>query len=50
MTAYPAIASHREISPKRRHQLGIHDNLIRLSIGIEAAEDIVADLEQALVE
>ncbi|HLH44225.1 MAG TPA: PLP-dependent aspartate aminotransferase family protein [Bryobacteraceae bacterium] len=47
MTLYPAIASHRELSPKRRQQLGINDNLIRLSIGIEAAEDIVADLEQA---
>jgi cystathionine beta-lyase/cystathionine gamma-synthase len=48
MALYPAIASHRDLSPKRRQQLGIRDNLIRLSIGIEAAEDIVADLEQAL--
>ena len=47
MALYPAIASHRELSPKRRHQLGIHDNLVRLSIGIEAADDIVSDLEQA---
>ncbi len=47
MTLYPAIASHRELSPKHRHRLGIHDNLIRLSVGIEAAEDILADLEQA---
>jgi cystathionine beta-lyase/cystathionine gamma-synthase len=48
MALYPAIASHRELSPKHRNSLGIHDNLIRLSIGIEAVEDIVADLEQAL--
>ncbi|HEY7335110.1 MAG TPA: PLP-dependent aspartate aminotransferase family protein [Bryobacteraceae bacterium] len=47
MASYPAISSHRELPPKRRHKLGINDNLIRLSIGIEAAEDIVADLEQA---
>ena len=47
MALYPAIASHRELSPKHRKRLGIHDNLIRLSIGIEAAEDIIADLEQA---
>jgi len=28
--------------------MGIRDNLVRLSVGIEAAEDIIADLEQAL--
>jgi cystathionine beta-lyase/cystathionine gamma-synthase len=45
--SYSAISSHRELSVKHRHRLGIHDNLIRLSIGIEAAEDIIADIEQA---
>ena len=45
--AYPAMSSHRELSTKHRHRLGIHDNLIRFSIGIEAVEDIVADIEQA---
>jgi cystathionine gamma-synthase/methionine-gamma-lyase len=48
MALYPAIASHRELSPKHRQRLGINDNLVRLSIGIEAVEDIVEDLEQAL--
>lgn len=48
LTAYPAMSSHRELTAKHRHRLGIRDNLIRLSIGIEAAEDITADLEQAL--
>ena len=48
MAAYPAMASHRELSPKHRARLGIHDNLLRLSIGIEAVEDIVADIDQAL--
>jgi cystathionine beta-lyase/cystathionine gamma-synthase len=48
MTLYPAMSSHREISPKQRARMGIKDNLIRLSIGIEAYEDIIADLEQAL--
>jgi cystathionine beta-lyase/cystathionine gamma-synthase len=42
------MSSHREISPKQRARMGIKDNLIRLSIGIEAYEDIIADLEQAL--
>lgn len=48
MTLYPAMASHRDLSPKQRQRLGIGDNLVRLSIGIEAAEDIIADLNQAL--
>ncbi len=47
MVLYPAMSSHREISPKQRERMGIRDNLIRLSVGIEAAEDILADLEQA---
>ena len=45
---YPAIASHRDIAPKQRERLGIHDGLVRLCAGIEAVEDIIADLEQAL--
>jgi cystathionine gamma-synthase/methionine-gamma-lyase len=44
---YPAMASHRDLSPKHRERLGIHDNLLRMSIGIEAIEDILADLDQA---
>jgi cystathionine gamma-synthase/methionine-gamma-lyase len=48
MVLYPAMASHRELSPKHRARLGINDNLLRLSIGIEAAEDIISDLDQAL--
>jgi cystathionine gamma-synthase/methionine-gamma-lyase len=47
MALYPAMSSHRELTPKRRQYLGIRDNLIRFSIGIEAVEDILADLEQA---
>jgi cystathionine gamma-synthase/methionine-gamma-lyase len=45
---YPTMASHREVSPKERERMGIRDNLVRLSVGIEAAVDILADLEQAL--
>ena len=48
MVLYPAISSHRDISPKHRARLGIHDNLVRLSVGIEAVEDIIADLDRAL--
>ena len=48
MMLYPAMSSHREISPKHRERMGIRDSLVRLSLGIEAVEDILADLEQAL--
>ena len=48
MASYSAMSSHRELSPKHRARLGINDNLLRLSIGIEAVEDIIADLDQAL--
>ena len=48
MMLYPVMSSHRELSPKHRERMGIRDNLVRLSVGIEAAEDIIADLEQAL--
>jgi cystathionine beta-lyase/cystathionine gamma-synthase len=45
---YPAIASHREIAPRQRERMGITDGLVRLCAGIEAVEDILADLKQAL--
>lgn len=45
---YPTIASHRDISPKMRQRMGIHENLVRLAVGIEAADDIMADLDTAL--
>jgi cystathionine gamma-synthase/methionine-gamma-lyase len=48
MMLYPAMSSHRELSPKHRERMGIRDNLVRLSVGIEAPEDIIGDLEQAL--
>jgi cystathionine beta-lyase/cystathionine gamma-synthase len=45
---YPAMASHRDVAPKTRERMGIKDNLVRISAGIEAVEDIIADLNQAL--
>lgn len=44
----PALMTHRPIPPETRRRLGITDNLIRLSVGIEDPRDLVADLEQAL--
>jgi cystathionine beta-lyase/cystathionine gamma-synthase len=48
MVLYPLIASHRDLSPKQRARMGIKDNLVRMSVGIEAADDIIADIDQAL--
>ena len=45
---HPATSSHREMSPARRRQAGITDGLIRISVGIEDVQDILADLKQAL--
>ncbi len=48
IATHPATASHRELPPSRREQLGVTEGMIRLSAGIEHPEDIVSDLEQAL--
>lgn len=48
MILYPAMSSHREVSPKQRERMGITESLVRLSVGIEAVEDIIDDLNQAL--
>jgi cystathionine beta-lyase/cystathionine gamma-synthase len=48
MALYPVMSSHRDLSPKHRERLGIRDNLVRLSVGIEDTEDIIADIDQAL--
>ena len=48
LVLYPAHSSHRALSPEERARIGISDGLVRMSVGIEAAEDILSDLEQAL--
>jgi cystathionine beta-lyase/cystathionine gamma-synthase len=45
---YPIISSHRDVSPKMRERMGIRENLVRLAVGIENADDIIADLDHAL--
>lgn len=48
LVMHPATSSHRSLSPAERARIGIKDNLVRLSAGIEEVNDIMADLEQAL--
>jgi cystathionine beta-lyase/cystathionine gamma-synthase len=46
---HPAIMTHASVPAETRARLGISDSLIRLSVGIEDCEDLIADLDQALV-
>jgi cystathionine gamma-lyase len=45
---HPAIMTHASVPPENRRQLGILDNLVRLSVGIEHVDDLLADLERGL--
>jgi cystathionine gamma-lyase len=45
---HPAIMTHASVPPEARAALGITDTLCRLSIGVEAVQDLRSDLEQAL--
>ncbi len=47
LVLYPVIASHRALTPEQRVAIGIGDGLVRLSVGIENVDDIIADLDQA---
>ncbi|WP_199611687.1 trans-sulfuration enzyme family protein [Flocculibacter collagenilyticus] len=44
---HPAIMTHASIPPAQRQELGIHDNFIRLSVGVEDTQDLMNDLDNA---
>jgi cystathionine beta-lyase/cystathionine gamma-synthase len=44
----PRYSSHEHMSPEEREKIGIPDGFIRVSIGLENAEDLIGDIEQAL--
>jgi cystathionine beta-lyase/cystathionine gamma-synthase len=48
MITHPATMTHVDVPPEERQARGLTDGLVRLSVGIEDVEDVVADLEQAL--
>lgn len=48
LVLYPAHSSHRSLTPEERAAAGVGDGLVRLSVGIEDPQDIIADLAQAL--
>jgi cystathionine gamma-synthase len=48
LVAHPATMTHASMSSEERHAAGIHDNLLRLSVGLESEADLLADLECGL--
>ena len=50
LISLPAVMTHASIPPDVRQQIGITDGLVRLSVGIEDADDLIADLDQALAK
>jgi len=48
LISHPASTSHVYLTPEERESIGVRDNLLRLSVGIESVSDLIADLDQAL--
>lgn len=48
LASHPAAMTHLSVAPARKLELGITDNLVRVSIGVEDADDLIADFDQAL--
>jgi O-acetylhomoserine (thiol)-lyase len=48
LACHPASTTHRQMNPEEQRAAGVSPDLIRVSIGIEHIDDIVADLDQAL--
>jgi cystathionine gamma-lyase len=49
LIGHPATMTHASIPREERLKVGLSDSLIRLSVGVEDLEDLIADLEQALL-
>lgn len=50
LITYPMVQTHPEVAPEMREHLGITETLLRLSVGLENIEDLIADLAQAMEE
>ena len=48
LISHPAQMTHASMPPEARRRAGITDGMVRISVGIEDAEDLIADLDQAL--
>lgn len=50
LVCHPATMTHASVSPEVRERLGITDGLVRISVGVEDIDDIIADIDQALAQ
>lgn len=50
IACHPWTTTHSNVDPENRRSMGINESMIRLSVGVEAPEDIIADLDQALAQ
>jgi O-succinylhomoserine sulfhydrylase len=48
LITHPATTTHQRLKPEARAELGITDGIVRLSVGLEAAKDLIADIDRAL--
>jgi O-succinylhomoserine sulfhydrylase len=48
LITHPATTTHQRLKPEARAELGITDGIVRLSVGLEGVEDLIADIDQAL--
>jgi cystathionine beta-lyase/cystathionine gamma-synthase len=48
LISHPATMTHASVPPDERNRLGITDGLVRISVGVEDAEDLLEDLDRAL--
>lgn len=48
LVSVPSLMTHASVPPEHRRKLGIHDGLVRLSIGVEDSEDLIAELSRVL--
>jgi O-acetylhomoserine (thiol)-lyase len=48
LVCHPASSTHRQMSPEEQRHAGVMPEMIRLSVGIEHVDDIIAELDQAL--
>jgi len=48
LACHPATTTHRQLNEQELKSAGVSEDMVRLSIGIEHADDLIADLEQAL--
>jgi len=50
LACHPASTTHRQLSPQELKAAGVSEDMVRISVGIEHIDDIIADVEQALAK